>query len=107
MAYPDLPTAYGSDPDPIAMIKIDRAEDGGARGRETGSDKVRFKLEHPRLSSADKATLVAYYAANRLLEFDYVSKVDGATYTCMFARAPRYEVHPGSRWTATVELEET
>ena len=106
MAYPDLPTAYGSDPDQLAMIKIDRADDGSARARALGSDKVRFKLEHPRLSSADKATLDAYYAANRLLEFDYVSKADGNTYTCMFAKAPRYEVHPGSRWTATVDLEE-
>lgn len=106
MAYPDLPTAYGSDPKPIAMIKIDRAEDGSARGRAVGGDKMIIPLEHPYLSSADKTTLDAYYAANRLLEFDYVSKADGNTYTCMFAKAPRYEVHPGSRWTATVELEE-
>lgn len=106
MTYPDLPTAYGSDPDPLAMTKIDRADDGSARGRALGSDKVRFKLVHPRLSAADKATLDAYYAANRLLEFDYVSKTDGNTYTCIFVKAPRPEVHPGSRWTMTVELEE-
>lgn len=106
MAYPDLPTAYGSDPKPIGMIKVDRAEDGSARARATGGDKMAIPLVHPRLSSADKATLDAYYSANRLLEFDYVSKADGNTYTCVFAKAPRYEVHPGSRWTATVELEE-
>lgn len=104
--YPTLATAYGSDPQPLAQIKVDRAEDGSARGRSLGNDKTRFKIEHPRLSSSDKATLDAFYSANRLLEITYVSPADGNTYTCLFARAPAWERHPGSFWTATVELEE-
>lgn len=104
--YPDLPTAYGSDPDPLAMLKVDRAEDGSARARALGGDKMRFKLEHPRLSSADKATLDAFYAANRLIEFTHTSKANGNTYTCIFGKAPRWEIHPGARYTATVEIEE-
>lgn len=105
-AYPDLPTDYGSDPVPLAQAKIDRAEDGTGRARSLGADKVRFKLSHPRLSSADKSTLDAFYSANRLLDVAYTCKTDAAIYTCVFAGAPKYERHPGSFWTATVELEQ-
>lgn len=105
-AYPDLPTDYGSDPEPLDQAKIDRAEDGTARARSLGADKVKFKLKHPRLSASDKSTLDAFYAANRLLEVAYTCKTDSAAYTCIFAAAPRYERHPGSFWTATVELEQ-
>lgn len=106
MAYPDLPTAAGSDPEPLAMTKLDRAEDGSARGRALGEDKMSFKLEHY-VNAAQKATLDAYYAANRLLEFAYTSNSDGNTYTCLFASRPKYERLSPSLWRATVELEET
>lgn len=105
MAYPDLPTAAGSDPEPLAMTKLDRAEDGSARGRALGADKMSFKLEHY-VSAAQKATLDAFYVANRLLEFSYTSDSDGNTYTCLFAARPKYERLSPGLWRATVELEE-
>jgi hypothetical protein len=104
--YPDLMTAYQSDPEPINSISIDRAEDGTARGRAYGDDKVKIKVVHPRLTSANKSTLVTFYGTNRLLEFTFASKTDGVSYTCIFSKAPRYERHPGSYWTATVEMEQ-
>ena len=105
-SYPDLMTDYGVDADPIDMISIDRAEDGSARGRAYGDDKASFTVTHPRLNSTDKSTLDTFYSTNRLLEFTYTSKHDGASYTCIFRRAPKYERHPGSYWTATVEIEQ-
>ena len=43
MAYPDLPTAAGSDPDPIAMTKLDRAEDGSARDLNRPAEQDLFR----------------------------------------------------------------
>jgi len=104
--YPTLSTAYGSDPDPLPSIDIDRSEDGTARGRALGNDKARFRITHRWLSAADKSTLDAFYSANRLLAFDYVSPADGATYSCIFVGKPKYERHVGDYWTATVQFEQ-
>ena len=105
--YPTLATAYGSDPEPISSIKIDRSEDGTARGRSTGNDKVRLpNVVHPYLSSADKSTLDAFYTANRLIPFDYTSPTDSTLRSCIFSGPIRYERHVGDYWTATVEMEQ-
>jgi hypothetical protein len=105
--YPTLPTRAGGDPLPINGLEIDRAEDGTARGRSFhDSDKVRFSLEHPFLTSTQKAMLAAFYTTNRLIEFDYVSISSGSTYGCLFSKPPAYIYQPGDFWTAKVEMEE-
>ncbi len=106
--YPDLPTEYGSDPKPIAKtgIVIDRAADGTARVRSFGDQKVQIPLKHPRLDAAQKATLEAFYTANKLLPFTYVSKTDGVSRTCFFAGMPAYTLEKGQRWNASVPMEQ-
>lgn len=104
--YPTLPTSYGSDPDPLVKLHIDRAEDGTARVRSTSNDKVRIKIQHGFLDAADKATLGAFYVANRLLAFSYTSPADGLTRNCLFTQAPQYKVVPGGYWEAEVLVEE-
>lgn len=105
--YPTLPTRRGSDPQPINGIEIDRAEDGAARGRSFHSaDRVRFSIEHPWLSSTQKAALAAFYTTNRLLAFDYVSISSGATHSCLFSKPVAYEFHRSGFWSAKVEMEE-
>lgn len=106
--YPTLPTRAGGDPQPIDSIEIDRAEDGTARGRSFySSGKVRIPLEHPCLNVAQKATLAAFYSANRLIPFDYVSGMSGgATYSCLFSKPPAYTYECEGVWTAKVEMEE-
>lgn len=104
--YPALPTEYRSDPQPITRLAIDRAEDGTARGRAYhAADKVKIKVIHPLLTAADKATLDAFYATNRLIQFDYEA-IDGVTRSMLFAAPIQYERHPGSRWTASVDMEQ-
>lgn len=107
-AYPTLPTQRGSDPEPArGGLDIDRAEDGTARGRSWwAADKCQFKLVHPRLTAAERSTLDTFYAANRLVPFDYTSLSDGVTRTCIFAAAPAPKGEAGGRWTMTVELVE-
>lgn len=104
--YPTLDTDYGSDPDNATQLSIDRAEDGTARARSYGGDKVRFKLVHGGMDATDKSTLDTFYSTNRLLPITYVSPADGVSRTCIFAARPEYKREPGSYWTATVLLEE-
>jgi hypothetical protein len=104
--YPVLPTSYGSDPEPINSIEIDRAVDGTARARSFQStDKVRIPVKHPRLTADQKATLEAFYAANRVIPFDYAA-IDGVTRSCMFKRPPRWKRAAANRHDADVELEQ-
>jgi len=105
--YPVLPTRSGADPQPINQVEIDRAEDGSGYGRSFfASDKMRFSLEHPWITAAQKTALDAFYSANRLLDFDYESPASGAMHTCIFAKAPAYTFQRPGYWTARVEMEE-
>lgn len=106
-AYPTLPTTYGSDPEAVTKLAIDRAEDGTGRARALHStDKRRWQVKHPLLTSAQKTTLDAHYSANRLNAFDYACPAAGATFSVLYAQAPRYEIQPGGWYTATVDLEQ-
>lgn len=104
--YPTLPTSYGSDPAPANSLVIDRAEDGTGRARSFGADKAKYKVVHPWLSAADKSALDAFYAANRLLAFNYTSPADDTLRSCLFAGPVAWKREPGSRWTATVGMEQ-
>lgn len=104
--YPTLPTKSGSDPKPVPTIEIDRAEDGTARARSYGSDKVEIQVVHPYLTAAEKTILVDFYMANRLIEFDYVSLSDGSTYACLFDGPIAWQRDSRERHTATVKMVE-
>lgn len=104
--YPTLPTKYGSDFGPATSLVIDRAEDGTGRARRFGADKGKASVVHPWLDAADKAVLDAFYSANRLLPFDYTSPADSISRSCLFAGPIAWKREYGSRWTATVGIEE-
>lgn len=104
--YPTLPTAFGSDPVPVRMLTVDRAEDGTARARVFGSDKAQITVQHPWISAAQKSTLDAFYSANRSLSFDYIDPTSGGAYVCIFGGAPRYTRKEGDYWDASVPMEQ-
>lgn len=104
--YPTLPTNYGSDFASANALVIDRAEDGTGRARSFGADKGKAEVVHPRLSADDKATLDAFYSANRLLPYDYTSPTDNVLRACLFAGPIDWKREPGDRWTATVSMEQ-
>ncbi len=104
--YPTLPTEFGGDPTPESGLQIDRAEDGTARARAYGGDRMKITIRHPWLTSAQKSTLDAFYSSNRLIPFDYTSVHDGVTRSCLFASGPKYKREFGDYWTASVEMVE-
>lgn len=105
-AYPaDLPVCIGTTVKVESGIEIDRATNGAARGRSLyTSDKRTFTLVHSALDAAQRATLAAFYASNKTVEFDF--SFDGTTYACLFAAAPQPEWIGGGRAHLTVEIVE-
>lgn len=86
-------------------LQVDRATNGTPKVRALYTTPKRaFTVVHEFVSAAEKATLEAFYLANRLLTISFVWAADGQTYTCNFAAPPQPEVAPGGRWNITVEL---
>ncbi len=107
MAYPTFTYAISQDSSETTLddLQIDRASNGTPKGRAFYTvPKMQFELVHQGMSSAEKATLKAFYAANRTTPFDLVWAGDGETYSCLFSAPPRFAVEPGLRWTGTSNL---
>ena len=88
-------------------VQIDRASNGAAKGRAFyTAPKMKFNVVHEALTAAEKATLMAFYFANRLLEVDFLWVADGVTYTVIFTAPPKPAIAPGLRWTVTTQMEQ-
>lgn len=69
-------------------LQIDRATNGAARGRMFyTSPKRTFDFEHM-LTTAERATLDAFYSSNMTASFTFTWPLDGVSYTCIFGAAP-------------------
>lgn len=89
----------------IDDLQVDRATNGTPKVRALyTTPKKAFTVVHEFCTASEKATLDAFYSANRLLPITFVWAADGLTYTCLFAAAPVPEVKPGLHWTITVDL---
>jgi hypothetical protein len=103
-AYPTLTTTINSRVESLDGQIADRATNGALKVRSLyTADKLVFLLEHE-ISTASKATLDAFWAANKLLDITYTSPFDGASYTVRM-RKPVYRRTP-VHWFADVRLEE-
>ena len=86
-------------------LQVDRATNGTPKVRALyTTPKKAFTVVHEQASAAEKATLDAFYSANRLLPITFVWAADGLTYTCLFASPPVPELAAALRWTITVDL---
>jgi hypothetical protein len=84
MAYPTLPLH----PESKRIVRDGREEQLAVGGqtyvrRFYSADKFDFELRHVALTSAQVATLQAFYDANPSGTFDFTWPVDGVTYTGM------------------------
>lgn len=86
MTTPVYPS-FGFDPgrsrqQPVDDLVVDQWPNGSSRGRSYFTPgKMEWTLYHDLLSDANRATLKAFYDANKLLPaFDFVSPWDGVTY---------------------------
>jgi len=106
--YPNLPILNKeSEQQPVDAISVDEWPNGSARGRSyVTPGRYRWTIVHDKLSDADRATLKAFYDANRLrIDISFVSPWDGVTYTnCMFVDAPHYKRLDGPLYDVTVKL---
>jgi hypothetical protein len=109
MAYPTFTynPSQSSSEELLDDLQVDRASNGKPKVRSFyTAPKKAFSLVHEGMTGAERTTLLAYYAANRLLPFDFVWAADGATYTCLFSAAPKSTITSGLHWTVTTQLVE-
>lgn len=106
--FPSLPWQRdGSTFEPVDDLNIDEWPNGGARGRSfVQGTRYRWTVSLYYLTTAEKDTLMAFYAANKLLPFDLVNKYDGLTYNnVIFAAAVVPSAAPaGPYWNCTVQM---
>jgi hypothetical protein len=89
-AYPGFKTLSDSTALPESGVEPVRATNGSLRVRRLWSaDKISFDIGHV-LAAGDKATLDAFYAANKDADVSYTWPKTGATHTVRFVAPPRY-----------------
>lgn len=106
MAYPSFAQLVGSGAEILSDRVVTRDAGGTARASSFyDAVKRKFQVRH-KLSTADAATLEAYYAANQTASFDFTWALNGTTYTCIFG-ASGVRISPGAVYhDAVVELEQ-
>lgn len=81
--YPDLGFEEGSIEDWADPLLLSTSRGGGTKGRRLQAGKKRlFRVLHV-LTAAERATLEAFYDANRAVSFDFAW--NGVTYSVIFA----------------------
>lgn len=105
-AYPDFRWLRGSKLEWLDGTKIDRAENGSVKARSLWPaariDKV--EIRHL-LTDSQRATLDAFYSANRLVKVQLVSRLTGGVaIDALFTRPPEAVLLAPDRWSVSVEL---
>jgi len=103
--YPvTLPVGARTRVEPDAGMITDIATDGTVRTRIM-HDVTRFDItiDHPYLSSAERTTLLAHYATDKALTFNFVAPW-GTTYIVRYLNEPRGQPHAGGYWTFSTSV---
>lgn len=101
--YPRFFTLNDSAYSPENGMEPQRATNGTLRLRRLwAADKAAFEVGHV-LTAAEKATLDAFYTANKDLDVDYTWPVTGTTHVVRFVAPPRY-LKRGTRFEVRVRL---
>ncbi|MEY5098892.1 MAG: hypothetical protein RJA36_1611 [Pseudomonadota bacterium] len=88
--YPAFLTLADSTITPADGLEPERATNGALKLRRLwAADKVTLEVGHV-LSAAQKATLDAFYAANKDLDVTYTWPPTATAYTVRFVAPPRY-----------------
>lgn len=89
--YPTYPQHVSSTARLRDDIEIDRARNGSVRALASyTAPKWEFEVIHAALTHAERTTLIAFYAANRLLPVDYASDHTRATHVCQMVEPPEF-----------------
>lgn len=102
--YPSIEISEESALNPRSGIITDRASDGTIRSTRMASvtqfDPV---LVHPRVTAAERTTLLGHYDAHVNVTFNWVAPW-GETYTLRYIDAPQQQPHAAGYWTITNKL---
>lgn len=85
-----LPQEIGSSDDGIDDLALDRAANGDLHGRAMYPAKKQTFDVHTYMTAAERATLDAFYDANRTDPFNFTYKATNVTVLGLFDGMPKY-----------------
>ena len=99
-----IPIDEGSKLNPQAGMLTEVADDGTIRSRALyATTNYDITLVHGALSSAERATLLSHFAANKTLTFNVVMPW-GETYLCRYIEEPSGDPRATGRWLMQTRL---
>jgi hypothetical protein len=74
----------------VKVTDVTESDDGTPKIRvRSNTSKKIFEVAH-HVNDTDKATLIAFYEANKLVTFDFTYQMDGVSYSpCIFYGEPK------------------
>ena len=105
--YPVTPTARKETTrDPVATRIVERNDGGKPWIRDTGNGTqyYEFHVHHPFISTAQKDAILAHWAANKAVAFNYLYPIDGVTYAVVYGGRPKEQAITPTRWHVWADL---
>lgn len=103
---PDIPQSFETERKAVEFARVDQTDDGTARVAFWATFKQSFMLtvRHRQITTAQKDTLLTFWAANKNLEIRYIWPATGVMYHANFTSAPSVMSHPFGRWSVDMFL---
>jgi hypothetical protein len=103
---PDIPQSFETERKAVEFARVDQTDDGTARVAFWATTKQSFLMtvRHRQITTAQKDTLLTFWAANKNLEIRYIWPATGTMYHANFTTAPAVTAHPFGRWSVDVFL---
>lgn len=102
-SYPSYKQLLNSRDEPTQQTQTFIAGDGGGRVY-VPPKKLKFQIRHL-LTTAELATLLAFYETNKVVAVDLLWKKDGATYSVYFTERPQGDINQNNPRLRDVTVE--
>lgn len=104
--YPAIPQHWDTSIAPVAGVAVNRAESGATRGRSLyAATSYDITVIHDLITTAQRATLLAFYAANSTNTFGFEADEDATIYTVIFINEPQSTPIAPNVWRVTSQLQ--
>lgn len=104
--YPAVPQHWDTSVVPVAGVVVNRAESGATRARSL-YDAVSYDIVviHDLITTAQRASILAFYAANAGNTFGFQAAEDATIYTVIFTNEPQSTPIAPNVWRVTTQLQ--
>lgn len=104
--YPAIPQHWDTRITPVSGVAVNRSESGATRARSLYAvTSYDITVIHDLITDAQRAAILAFYAANAGDQFGFLADEDGVIYTVIFTNAPQSIPIAPNVWRLTTSLQ--